>query len=145
MSIHYKQTKEALRLGRRLRPGKRIFEYSRLVFFHMADIAGKTEDLRAFCNPKLSEIIEYDLTYGTKYAQTAYDYLRFDRNPSRTAEHLNIHRNTIDYRIKRIEELFGVNLGSQETAFSFGFSYKIFEYLGTLPFDVNDAGKALDG
>ncbi len=31
-----------------------------------------------------------------------------------TAEHLNIHRNTLDYRIRRIEEITGLRLSTTE-------------------------------
>ena len=134
MHVYYKQAKEAIRLGRKLRPGNRIYNYSRLSFYHMADIIGQTEELRAFCNPKLLEVFKYDETYKTKFAQTAYEYLNLDKNPNRTAERLDIHRNSVDYRIKRIEELFDFTFSDSEVAFSLYHSYKILEYLGDLQF-----------
>ena len=134
MNVYYKQAKEAIRLGRKLSLENRIFNYSYMSFFHIAGIVEQTEELRAFCNPKLFEILEYDETYKTKFAQTAYEYLRLDKNSNRTAERLDIHRNSVDYRIKRIEELFGFEFTDSEFSFSLYFSYKILEYLGVLPF-----------
>ena len=134
MNVYYRQAKAAIRLGRKLGLENRVFNYTQMSFFHFADIVEQTEELRAFCNPKLFEILEYDETYKTKFAQTAYEYLKLDKNPNRTAERLDIHRNSVDYRIKRIEELFGFEFTDSELAFSLYSSYKILEYLGALPF-----------
>ena len=92
MNIHYKQAGEAIRLGRNLGWNSRIFDYARMSIYHMIDIAGQTEELRAFCNPKLLDIFEYDSNYSTKYAQTIYEYFKHNRNPAKTAEYLNIHQ-----------------------------------------------------
>ena len=92
MNIHYKQAGEAIRLGRKRGCDSRIFDYARMSIYHMIDIAGQTEELRAFCNPKLLDIFEYDSNYSTKYAQTIYEYFKHNRNPAKTAEYLNIHQ-----------------------------------------------------
>ncbi|QIM15497.1 PucR family transcriptional regulator [Leucobacter insecticola] len=41
---------------------------------------------------------------------TLRTWLRNDAQPSRTCEELFIHRNSLSYRLRRIEELLGISL-----------------------------------
>lgn len=45
---------------------------------------------------------------------TLKTYLACDAQPSKTGEVLFIHRNSLNYRLRKIEQLLGVNLGSVE-------------------------------
>ena len=57
------------------------------------------------------DILEaYDRNNGTDYYNTLVYYLLFERDQSRTAKKLCIHRNSLAYRIRKIEELTGVCL-----------------------------------
>jgi len=133
LKAYHRQAAEAIRLGRKLFPAGRAFSYDQMSVFHMIDIIGQKEELLAFCNQKLLNILEYDKKHQTKYAQTVYAYLKFSRNPTQTAENLGIHRNTIDYRIGRVEDLFGIEFEDQSTTFSLALSLRILEYMGDFP------------
>lgn len=138
MNAYYKQACEAINTGRRVRKDSRLFDYADMYCYHMFDIIHQSEDLRKFCCPKLLDIIEYDAKYSTSYVTTAYFYFSTNMNPVLTAKRLNIHRNTIDYRIKRLEELFDLNFDSNELNFSFELSFRILRFLGLLP--ITDFG-----
>ena len=132
LRLAYLQACQAILMGRKLEVCNRIYDYSQMSVYHMLDIVGDRERLRQFCNQKLLDIAEYDSNYDTKYAGTAYTYLRSGKNPAMTARTLDIHRNTVDYRIKKIEELFNVDFNKQEVVFSFDLSFHILEYLGEM-------------
>jgi len=76
----------------------------------------------------------YDAEYNTNYSMIAYVFLRANRNPALAAKHLGIHRNTIDYRIRRLEDLFNIDFDSGETIFSLEQSYRIFKFMAMPPF-----------
>lgn len=57
---------------------------------------------------------QYDQRHNTKLGKTLYLYLVNERSIKKTAEQLFIHRNTVLYRLKKIEELYAVNLESVE-------------------------------
>lgn len=65
---------------------------------------------RCFVHPLLDALSAYDQENRTEFCETLEQYCLslFDRN--RTAAALHIHRNTLFYRLRRIEELFSVDL-----------------------------------
>ena len=136
MNIHYNQACEAIRLGSRLGEGGCIFDYDSVCCFHLLDVVRQFGDLRNFCNPRVFDIIEYDAEYGTSYTITAYEYLNANGLPMLAAKRMDIHRNTIDYRIKRLKELFDIDFSNNETVFSFTLSFRILRFLAEPPFST---------
>jgi DNA-binding PucR family transcriptional regulator len=67
---------------------------------------------------------------------TAAVYFTTNMNPALTAKRLDIHRNTIDYRINRLKELFDIRFDDNETTFSFEMSFRILRFLGLPPFNA---------
>lgn len=56
-------------------------------------------------HPALSLLGEYDRQHSTDFYETLYQYLKNDRSIAETARAMNLHRNTLLYRLKRLEEL----------------------------------------
>lgn len=59
---------------------------------------------------ELNLLKEYDEKNGSDLYQTLKVYLMEERNSTLTTQILKIHRSTLPYRLKRIEELTGLNL-----------------------------------
>lgn len=134
LNVYYKQARAAIRIGKRVEKGNRLFNYGDMAFCHMLDTIKESEDLKRFCSPQVFDVIEYDAEYNTNYSITAYIFLCSNRNPVQAAKHLGIHRNTVDYRIKRLEELFGIDFESSEATFSLELSFRILQFLALPPF-----------
>jgi purine catabolism regulator len=62
----------------------------------------------------LGPLRDYDRTHQTELARTLAVLLRNNRSPTRTAAELFIHRQTLIYRIGRIEELTSRSLSCTE-------------------------------
>jgi purine catabolism regulator len=60
----------------------------------------------------LGKILEYDARAGTALYQTLKLFLEHDRNVKTTSIALSIHRQTLVYRLKRIEEISGRSTSS---------------------------------
>ncbi|MGK0715896.1 PucR family transcriptional regulator [Leucobacter sp. W1153] len=58
----------------------------------------------------LSPLVEHDQQRTTELLPTLRIWLRNDAQPSRTCEELFIHRNSLSYRLRRIEDLLGISL-----------------------------------
>ena len=58
----------------------------------------------------LAPLLEHDEQRATELLPTLRTWLRNDAQPSRTCEELYIHRNSLSYRLRRIEELLGTSL-----------------------------------
>lgn len=65
---------------------------------------------KGFSHPALLILKEYDRKNHTDLLNTLEVYLTCERNYVRTAERLFIHRNSLLYRLKRIEELTDIDL-----------------------------------
>ncbi|HAL73544.1 MAG TPA: hypothetical protein DCM45_00455 [Clostridiales bacterium] len=61
-------------------------------------------------HPALQILHDYDHLHSTQYFNTLYVYLKHERNLVSTAAALYIHRNSLVYRIGRIQELIDVDL-----------------------------------
>lgn len=69
-----------------------------------------TELLREYVTAVLSPLLAFDRTNNTDYAGFLRAWFACGCSPQRTAEQLFLHRNTVDYRLRRIEELLGLDL-----------------------------------
>ncbi len=65
-------------------------------------------------HPILRQIRRFDLKNGTQYYRTLQDYVMEERSVQRTAEALHIHKNTLLYRIRKMQELFPLYLSDRE-------------------------------
>lgn len=65
------------------------------------------QDYKSFL---LEQIKEYDLKHNSEYLKTLKAYLLHNMDITEIASSLNIHRNTVTYRLSRIEELFDIKL-----------------------------------
>ena len=56
------------------------------------------------------EILAYDREHNTDYYRMLQTYLLCERNRNETARRLYVHKNTLAYRLQKMEELFHLNL-----------------------------------
>lgn len=64
----------------------------------------------AFVSPVLKSINDYDMENNTEYLPTLKCYCQSLFHKNETSYKLHIHRNTLMYRLNRIEELFALDL-----------------------------------
>lgn len=72
--------------------------------------SGNQSEILDYCNQKLNKLEEYDHANGTFLVETVLAYYMNGFSVGRTAEDLYIHRNSLQYRINKIEELLGIEL-----------------------------------
>lgn len=87
------------------------------------------DNLIYFCNQKIWEIYEYDMAYKTNYLNTLHIYLQTNRSIKLTSNYLYLHRNTINYRILKMKELFGIDLADDTMLKEFLLSCQIIQML----------------
>ena len=89
---------------------------SHCVLFYIFEMLLSTTRNIDIAHPAIEFLASYDEEHNSEYLLTLWFYLRHERNLVRTAEALNIHRNSLVYRIKRINELVeDMNLDDAET------------------------------
>jgi GAF domain-containing protein len=70
-------------------------------------LVGDGRDVRGFVDRVLGAVIDYDARRGTALADTLAAYFGSGGSPSRTAESMHIHVNTVTQRLDRIGKLLG--------------------------------------
>ena len=71
---------------------------------------------KSWIMPELISMVESDSEYGTEYFKTLSSYLENGCSPTATSKALFLHKNTLVYRIKKIESLLDVELNDRAIA-----------------------------
>lgn len=66
------------------------------------------EDLLRRCHPYVLRLREYDAEYGSSYFETLKVYLKYAQKTQLTAEALCLHRNSLEYRLRKIKNITGL-------------------------------------
>ena len=106
-------------------PDGRLFRFSDYTFSYLRDILSARESLLTFCHPGVLALREYDEQHSTQLTQTLRCYLECDKSPSVTAGRLQIHRSTLDYRIKHAEQIMDVDLRRADDRFDVWLSLRL--------------------
>ena len=77
------------------------------------------------CHPALPQLQNYDRENHTELCRTLQVYLESERSYVETAKRLFIHRNSLLYRVQRIEELTGLDLSDPSIRLHLLLSYAI--------------------
>ena len=92
-------------------------------------LAAHHGDGEAFLAPILRVIHDYDRENRTEYFQTLRAYSLFLHNKELAAQKLCIHRNTLLYRLNRIEEIFGLSYEEPRTALHLLNSFQLWDVM----------------
>jgi sugar diacid utilization regulator len=90
-------------------------------------------ELRSFAAEILGKLGGQEGQRGTELLATLACYFRENSSPQRTARSLHVHPNTVAYRIKRIQEITGLQLGSYRDRLMAQVALEIIDALGGGP------------
>jgi DNA-binding PucR family transcriptional regulator len=81
--------------------------------------------LEADADAVLSAIAEQDAEANTDNYEFLYSYLAHERRTSVVAEALHMHRNSVNYRVSRIQEQFNLDLDDPKLRFDLIVAYRL--------------------
>ncbi len=87
------------------------------------------EMLSQFCDQWLEPLIAYDAQHNTDLLPTLSAYFANNGNMARTAHLLNIHRNTLVYRLGRITEILQLDMDDSDVRLNLHLALKIHRLL----------------
>ncbi len=122
----YQEALQAMQLGQRLHMHQMV-DFESLGIYRLL---GKLEDItavQAFTNQVIGPLVEYDEQHRSTLVQTIDEYFNHHGNISQTAEALFIHRNTLLYRLDRIQELTDHNLNQANMRLALHLSLKLWQ------------------
>ncbi|MEV4176867.1 helix-turn-helix domain-containing protein [Nonomuraea sp. NPDC049709] len=79
-------------------------------------LIGTHRDARGFLDSTLGPVLDYDARRGTSLVRTLETYFSSRCGPSRTAERLHVHINTVHQRLHRVSRLLGADWQEPERA-----------------------------
>ena len=134
---HYRQSLEALSIGARMDGSAHLHTYDDYAIYHIAKVCSSTVDLRMFCQPKLYALIDYDKEHNTSFTNSLFAYLKHSRSITETAKAIHLHRNSMIYHLKRIEEIMDFSLADSNMLLHIELSFRFMEYDKQLPQQIS--------
>jgi PucR family transcriptional regulator, purine catabolism regulatory protein len=122
----HQQAVQAMQLGRRLGLNHLVEFDSLGIYQLLAQLDGITA-VQSFCRQLIGPLADYDQRHRSNLVQTLDAYFQHHGNISQTAEALFVHRNTLLYRLERIQELTGKRLDQSDMRLSFHLALKLWQ------------------
>lgn len=123
----YSEALQAMNLSERLQIQGEVVEFGSLGIYRLL---GQLEDItavRTFTQQVIGPLIEYDHRHNSALVQTIDAYFTHHGNISQTAESLFIHRNTLLYRLERIQELTNNDLNQANMRLGLHLALKLWQ------------------
>jgi len=110
----YRDAVQAMELAERLQTDTPLYIGDLGVYQLILSLSDR-EKLGDFCERTLGSLTEYDLRQSADLIKTLEAFFNCHGNLSQTAEVLIVHRNTLLYRMNRINDIAGIDLNRPET------------------------------
>lgn len=107
----------AAKYGRALGTGESLSKmhyYRDYAWMHLLDVYNETMDGKQLCLPQVIRLHQEDIKKHTNNIDLLETYLFCNFSTAKTASSLHLHRNSILYRINRLEEQLGFSLTEKD-------------------------------
>ena len=123
----YHQALYALENGKRYDPDRRLYDFFDYALEFMIESGSLEESVRA-CMPTVVKLWGMQQDQGDDLLLTLKTYLDHERSVTKTSEALFTHRNTVLYRIKKIQEILRRDLNDYYIRDYCRMSIRVLEY-----------------
>ena len=123
----YREAIQAMDVGQRLNLRNQIVEYNSLGVYRLLSELEDNDAVRKFAMQIIGPLVQYDRDHRGSLVQTLSAYFSHHGNISQTAESLFVHRNTLLYRMDRIQELTGQDLNNADMRLALQLSLKLWQ------------------
>jgi sugar diacid utilization regulator len=113
-----REARLALRLQKASTAAERTSLFADLDVLRMLASVADLGDVEEFARKWLGALAAYDERKHTELVKTLTQYLQHGGGYEATSRALSVHRSTLKYRLQRIRELTGFDLGDPETHFN---------------------------
>ncbi len=109
---------------------KDIFNYQKLGIYQIFDLILEKRRTEDYENYSLKLLHDYDQKHNSNLIETLEVFLNKDNNINDAAKELNVHANTLNYRLKRITEIGDVNFKDPNQKMILYLDLKLEKYQG---------------
>ena len=89
---------------------KKVISASSMGIYKYMFNSGNQQEIMDYCNEKLKRLEMYDNANGSFLIDTLLNYYMCGFNVGKTAQMMYVHRNSLQYRLKKIEEILEISL-----------------------------------
>jgi DNA-binding PucR family transcriptional regulator len=107
-----------------------VTTYESLGIYRILAGGEHTAEVEGFVREWLGPLLDYDAAHGAELVKTLSTYLECGGNYDETADGLAIHRSTLRYRLQRIREVSGLDLGDVDSRFNLHAATRAWRVLG---------------
>lgn len=126
----YQETLSVLSIKKRFpMETKSIYNYKKLGIYQLIDFLLEKRKNEVYENQSLKSLHDYDEKHNSNLAETLEVFLNNDNNINDAAKELNVHANTLNYRLKRISEIGNINLKDPNQKIILYLDLKLEKYL----------------
>lgn len=125
---YFKQALFAMEMGSKFNPDHLRYPYIHYQSYALLSEFEDAKVLGKYCHPALTLLRQYDYDNHSDLYETLSVYLDMGCSIKKTSEALFIHRNSMVYRLKRINEIAQIDLEDTPTLFLLRLSYMIDHY-----------------
>lgn len=128
MNVAYRQACSAAKYGHRLSQAYGVYFYSKYYIYDLLDSYTQKFALQDMYVQKMKLLASSD-DHEHSNLELLKNYLLTERSISTTAKLMYMHRNSVIYRISRIQEILGISLDDPDVRLRLILSFKIMELL----------------
>jgi purine catabolism regulator len=126
----FEEATAAARIGRIMRGPFNVTLFEDLGPYRFLYKLKDTKAMTNYYSECLGRIIGYDQEHNTELLTTLNCYFKNDCSLSQTAKRLYIHKNSVIYRLKKIEELSGLSVNNSDECFNLHLCLKFGQLMG---------------
>jgi len=104
-----------------------LYQYKHYFIKHVSDLCKRENDLITFIHPSVFILKKYDSKHNTSFLLTLFVYIKYNFNTPFVSNKLHIHRNTLDYRLKKIVTLTNIQWDQTEEMFQIYLSINLLD------------------
>ncbi|QBD82638.1 hypothetical protein EPA93_44405 [Ktedonosporobacter rubrisoli] len=121
----FREAQQALQIGRRLFGEGRLHSFTQLGVYRLLFYLDGQSELTDFYQETLGPLLSHDVRNDGTLIETLEGFFRYNGNLSETARAMHLHRNSLLYRLGRLEEILGHSLEDPELRLSLQIALKI--------------------
>lgn len=104
---------------------KHLFSFSELGIYQYLDVLNEKRKQAGHYNYSLSKLEQYDRDHQSNMVETLERFIEADSNVNTASKLLNIHVNTLNYRLKRISQIAEIDLKNVNQKFNIYLDIKL--------------------
>lgn len=121
----YEQAAKMQKLHNLIEADNSVLQYDSLGIYKILLAVQESDILDSYCQETLTPLIKYDNYHGTDLCEVVRSYLKHNGSIKDVSEELFVHRNTINNKVRKAEEILNMSFADWEARTRIMLAYMI--------------------